>query len=204
MREEKLYLQSDALQKRIQEIAAATELASKGRIRYEEMIALPYFGQIMLRFDLADPSVTLDQLEWDEVRLRAIAGEDFLVDFMGDVYASAGVDLSKLEEKLPELAKRYEKERCRDSVHAPFLRADGRALLQEAGMDPDLPLWEIQIDGDEILLLTMDKEPKPAIEIPGRPGLFAGSVSELASKGLFRAALFAARNRVSLARVLSQ
>lgn len=204
MRKEKLYLESDELRQRISDIADKVALLSSGKIRYEEMIALPYFGQIILRFDHVCPPASLDQLDREETWLRVIAGEDFLVDFMGSVYQAAGVDFTGLDERLPALTERYASEKCKDSVHAPFLREDGRTLLREAGLAPTLPVWEIQVDGDEILLLTMDEEPRPAISVSGCSGLSAGCVSQPACTGLYLAALHAHRKQISLGRALTE
>ena len=202
MIKEKLYLESDALLQRIRAIAEQVSVSSDGKIRYEEMIALPYYGQIILRFDHRGSSISISQLDREETWLRAVAGEDFLVDFMGAVYSAAGVDLSGLEEKLPSLAERYAGEKCEDSVHAAYLREDGRTLLREAGLDPTTPVWEIQTGEEGILLLTLGDKSRPAISVPGCPGLSVGCVSTLACTGLIRAESFAHRNRISLARAL--
>ena len=202
MRKEKLYLESDELLQRISDIAEKVTFLSSGKIRYEEMIALPHFGQIILRFDRVCPPASLDQLDREETWLRVIAGEDFLVDFLGSVYAAAGVDQTGLDEKLAVLAQRYASEKCLDSVHAPFRREDGITLLREAGLAPTLPVWEIQIDGDGILLLTMGEETRPAVTVSGCPGLSVGCVSQAACTGLILAAFHAHRNHISLGRAL--
>ncbi len=204
MRKEKLYLESDELQQRISDIAEKVTVLSSGKIRYEEMIALPYDGQIILRFDHECPPTSLEQLDREEAWLRAAAGEDFLVDFLGSVYLAAGVDFTGLDEKLPILEERYASEKRLDSIHAPFLREDGKTLLQEAGLAPTLPVWEIQINGEEILLLTMGEDTRPAIPVPGCPGLSEGSVSQHACAGLYLAVSYAYRNQISLGRALTE
>ena len=204
MRERKLYLQNEDLQKRVREIAEEAARAFAGKVRYEEMIALPHFGQIMLRFDHVRSDLSLDRLDREEALLRKIAGEDFLVDFMGSVYAAAGVELSALDERLPGLAVRFRGEGHHDSCHGAFLREDGKQLLKKAGLDPALPLWEIQMEGEDFLLLTMGPESIAAAPVPGCEGLSVGCVSEAACTGLFGAATFAQRKRISLARALFQ
>lgn len=204
MRKEKLYLESDELRQRISDIAEKVTLLSSGKIRYVEMIALPYFGQVILRFDRLCPPTCLEQLDREETWLRVLAGEDFLVDFLGAVYLAAGVDFTGLDERLPALAERYASEKCKDSIHAPFLREDGRTLLREAGLAPTLPVWEIQINGDEIQLLTMDEETRPATPVSTCPGLSVGCVSQPACTGLYLAALHAHRKQISLGRALAE
>lgn len=198
-----LYLQSEELQRQIREISAAAEIQYGGKVRFEEMIALPFFGQIILRFDFVGAVEGLEELDRLENELRDLAGPDFLVDFMGSVYAAAGTDLSGLEERLPALSARYEKEKRPDSVHAHLLLKDASVLLREAGMDPGIPVWEIQIEQGRITLLTMGEIAKPASRVRAHGDLFIGSVSQRACTGLFRAALYAERSRLSLARVLA-
>ena len=55
-------------------------------LSYEEYIALPYYGQIILRFMLHEDTVTLDDLDRYENLLNSIVGDEFLTDFMGTVY----------------------------------------------------------------------------------------------------------------------
>ena len=63
-------------------------------------------------------------------------------------------------------------------------------------------MWEIQVDGSELLLLIFGKSGKPVRAVEERPGLLVGEVDETACLGLFKAALYAKRNHISLARVL--
>ena len=198
-----LYLQSEGLKKQIREIAAEAESKFGGKVCFEEMIALPFFGQIILRFDFLEAAAGPEKLDRLENELRDMAGPDFLVDLMGSAYASAGIDLSGLEERLPALSARYEKEKRPDSVHAHLLLKDASVLLREAGMDPGLPVWEIQIEQGRITLLTMGEDAKPAFPVRAHGDLFVVGVSGLAYTGLFRAALYAGRMRMSLARVLA-
>ena len=200
--ERNLYLQSVELQMEVREISAAAEKKYGGKVRFEEMIALPFFGQIILRFDFLGAAEGLKEMDRLENGLRDLAGPDFLVDFMGSVYAAAGIDLSGLEERLPALAARYEQERCPDSLHAPWIRADASMLLREAGLDPEVPVWEIQIEEGRIVLLTMENDTKPVRPVRDDEEIFVGAVSRLACTGLFRAAIYARRAKLSLANVL--
>ena len=50
---------------------------------------MPYYGgNIILRFDLKKEKVTLDELDQYEALMYEIVKDDFLIDFMGDIYKS--------------------------------------------------------------------------------------------------------------------
>ena len=88
-----MYLTNEKLLKRIQDISNEAELASNHALSFEEYIALPFFGQIILRFTLNLDKYTLDDLDRYESLLNDIAGEEFMTDFMGVVYKKVGVEL---------------------------------------------------------------------------------------------------------------
>ena len=195
-----MYLKSEGLLRRIREIAAEADRRSQGKIRYEEYIALPEYGQIILRFAYEADPVSADDLDHAEALLYEIVGDEFLVDFMGSVYRRAGADLSDTEARFAEMAARYGGEELAPSVHAAGIRADAACLLEQAGLPPDRRVWEIQIDGDELLLLVFGGSGAPFQAVTD--GLTVGEVDEKPCLGLFRAAIRAKTNRVSLLRLL--
>lgn len=197
-----MYLQNESLINRIREISTEAARRSKGQISFEEHIALPEYGQIILRFSLETKTVSPDDLDRWEALLYEIVGDEFLVDFMGSVYEKTGVDLQAAEHCFAAMADRYAGEELAPSVHAAGIRADAAYLLKKAGLSADARVWEIQVDGSELLLLIFGKSGKPVRAVEGQAGLFVGEVDETACLGLFKAALYAKRNHISLARVL--
>lgn len=197
-----MYLQNESLINRIREISAEAARRSKGQIGFEEHIALPEYGQIILRFSLETKTVSPDELDRWEALLYEIVGDEFLVDFMGSVYEKAGVDLHAAEHYFAAMADRYAGEELTPSVHAAGIREDAVYLLKKAGLSADTSVWEIQVDGSELLLLIFGKSGKPVRAVEEQPGLLVGEVDETACLGLFKAALYAKRNHISLARVL--
>lgn len=195
-----MYLKSEGLLSRIREIAAEADRRTQGQIRYEEYIALPAYGQIILRFTLEAEHVSPDDLDRYEALLYEIVGDEFLIDFMGSVYRRAGVDLSDTEARFAEMAARYGGEELDPSVHAAGIRADAVRLLEKAGLPPDRRVWEIQIDGGELLLLVFGKGGTPLRAVDD--SLTVGEVGELPCLGLFRAAVHAKKAKVSLAGLL--
>jgi hypothetical protein len=117
---------------------------------------------------------------------------------MGSVYRKAGLDFSLLEIRLRELDRQLREEEILPSLHAEGIRSDGAFLPRAAGLDPELPVWEIRPEGDVFYLLVLGKEPKQikAVEEPFR--ISVSEVEERACIGLIKAALYAGRNNVSL------
>ena len=197
-----MYLQSERLINRIREISTEAALRSKGQISFEEHIALPEYGQIILRFSLETKTVSPDELDRWEALLYEIVGDEFLVDFMGSVYEEAGVDLHAAEHCFAAMADRYAGEELAPSVHAAGIREDAAQLLRVAGLSPKIRVWEIQPDGDELLLLVFGKSGAPVMAVERQAGLFVSEVDESTCRGLYKAALYARRKRISLARLL--
>ncbi|WP_071442368.1 hypothetical protein [Traorella massiliensis] len=79
---------------------------------------MPYYGgNIILRFDLKKEKVTLDELDQYEALMYEIVKDDFLIDFMGDVYKKVGLDISHLDEYLIKCAHSYHEEKI---LSSPF------------------------------------------------------------------------------------
>ena len=199
-----MYLLGEELRLRIGEIAETAARRSQGAVRLEESIALPYFGQIILRFELERAAFTLAELDRYESLLYEIVGDEFLVDFMGSVYETVGVDLAAMQDRFAELGERFADEPNPPSIHSEGIRKDARELLERAGMNQSEKVWEIQIDDGQILLLTMGREQGPIRDLGGEPRLLVGRIREEDGTGLFRAALYARRSRISLARLLME
>ena len=198
-----LYILSERLQERIREIAREADARSDHLIAYEEFVAVPYFGQIVLRFSLPGSGYTLDDLDAYESMLGGIAGEEFVTDFMGSVYRDAGIDYSRLEERLVGMNEWFRDEAVTPSVHAPGIRADAVSLLKAAGLDAGLPVWEIQAEEDGCTLILLGKENRAVLSLDEPVRITVMEADERVCIGLIRAAAFCRRNRISLARVLS-
>ncbi len=197
-----MYLLDEKLIKRIGQIAEAAAAGSDNSVRYEEYIALPYYGQVILRFDLDKAEVTLDEIDSYENMLYGLVGDEFLVDFMGSVYKKAGVDLGDPEALFTALSTRLADESIEASIHAAGINEDAKYLLNAAGLDPDKKVWEIQLEDDSFMLLILGEQNKKLMEMDIGSKLIVGEVNERACEGLIKAAFHAKRNRISLARVL--
>ena len=197
-----MYLTNEKLFKRIQDISNEAELASNHALSFEEYIALPFFGQIILRFTLNLDKYTLDDLDRYESLLNDIAGEEFMTDFMGVVYKKVGVDFSTLDQRLIEITPPFSDEEIPDSIHADGVREDAADLLKKVGLDTNIPVWEIQIEEDENNLLLLGKENKLLFTVDDPMRLSVMEVDGNRATSLIKAAFYCKKNGVSLARVL--
>ena len=199
-----MYLLGEALKGRVR--AAAEEAAQKsdGEVSLEEYIALPFAGQIILRFALDKDRVSLDELDRYENMLYDVVGDEFLIDFMGSVYQKVGLEGPALEERLTLLAPRVSGERIYPSIHRDGIQADAEMMLKAAGLAPSEKVWEIQSNDGEFMLLLMGDRSRmrQVFDSPIWGKTCVGEVPEAASMALVRAAFYAKRNRISLARVL--
>ncbi len=202
MNTENLYILSPAFSARVKRAADAAFALTDGAVRFEEYIALPCFGSVILRFGLCAERTSLDALDGYERLLYGIVGDEFLIDFMGSDYRKAGVCFSDMEERFLRLEERFENEPVPPSRHAEGIAEDARALLALAGLPPELPVWEIQPEEDELLLLVMGERNAFMGSFGGRPELKAAEVNGRACTGLIKAAFFARNNGISIARIL--
>lgn len=198
-----MYLLEDGIQTRIRQISNEVNMRSNGLICLEETIAIPYYGQIILRFTLKTEKITFHDLDSYENMLYEIVGDGFLVDFMGSVYQRAGVGFLHLEERLEKLAAELPDKISDSSVHRVGLQKDAEYLLKMAGLETSKRVWEIQMNEDEWLLLIMGKQNREIKTTGDAPILHVVEVPEKPCIGLMKAA-FAAKNRKeSLARLLA-
>ena len=198
-----MYINSAQLALNIKSIAEQADALSGHALAYKEMVALPCFGQIILRFTLNADAYTPDDLDRYESLLSGIAGDGFMTDFMGSVYRKAGVDYASLDRRLLELNDRFKDEKIVPSVHADGIREDASALLKMAGLDAALPVWEIQADGDEYTLLVLGKEIRKLANLETPIKLTVAEADGRMCTGLIKAAVYCKRNSISLIRVLA-
>ncbi len=197
-----MYIYSEGLKKRIQEIAVQVKERTKGIVSYEEFIAIPYFGNIILRFTLETEQYDIDDLDHYEELIYDIVGDEFLVDFMGSVYRKVGVDFSNQEAQYAKMAEKYENERVISSIHAAGICEDAKTLLEKAGMDSSKDVWEIQVDDNELALMILGDKAKKIKEISDPINLYVGEVNQTSCTGLIKATFYAKRNHISVARIL--
>ena len=187
----------------ITKIKETIDKLTNHKIVFEEYIVVPYFGFIILRFNLNDDYVSLDDLDKYERQLYEIVGPDYLVDFMGSTYRKVGVDFSNFSDKLRRFFNVYKNESI--EFNAPYkkdIQNDANELLIKAGLNTEEKVWEIQIEDDEINLLILGKENRLIKTIEGQTRINVQEVKEEECTGLVKAIFYAKRNKVSLGRLL--
>ena len=199
-----MYITGEAVTRRIAEIAKEADARSGHTVSYEEYIAIPYVGQIILRFNLNRETFTPDDLDRYEQMLAEIAGDEFLVDFMGSVYRKAGVDFASVWDRLADMRETYAGETIPPSVHSSGIAADVKTLLNLAGIDENRQAWEIQVDGDEYTLLLFGEEGKTLARLEEPLKLTVAETRQAHCEGLIRATAYCRRNGISLVRILLQ
>ncbi len=197
-----MFVDSEGLRNRIQSVAEEINLRSGGKIAFAEYISLPYYGYVILRFSLTDSQYTVDDLDCYEAMMYECAKDEFLIDFMGDVYRAAGVDYRRMDRLLADCLDLYGNESLFKSVYADRLEEDAGYLLALCGLSRNLPVWEIQLE-EEVQLLILGA-------VNRQIGRFCGDgltinvheVEEKACRGRTRAAFYARRKGISLVRAL--
>ncbi len=198
-----MYINSAQLALKIKSIAKQADALSGHALAYEEMVALPCFGQIILRFALNTGTYTPDTLDKYESMLYSIAGGGFMTDLMGSVYRKAGVDYASLDRRLLELNDRFKDEKIVPSAHAGGIRADASSLLSIAGLETGLPVWEIQADGGEYMILVFGNESRKLASLETPIKLTVAETDARMCTGLIKAAVYCKRNNISLIRILA-
>ena len=198
-----MYLESNVFMQEIRMIAQDVQQHSNGRLRYAEHIALPHYGgNIMLRFTLHQPAFDLYDLDRYEAWLYRLIPAGYLVDFMGNVYQQAGLDLLRLEQTLRRCQTAYGIEPIHDGRYAVQIRADAQALLHSCSLPDNARVWEIQPEeATALILLGSKNEALETRTVDGRT-VHIRTAEEVCCDGLIKAAFTAKRQKVSLARVL--
>ena len=168
----------------------------------EEYIALPSFGgNIIVRFQ-TDRSCTLEEMDALERKLQDLAGNEFLVDFMGSVYRRLGVDYNRLDEIAERLGKRFKDEPLYKGPYAEFIEADARTLLSQCDFPQTVPVWEIQWEDEEYALLLMGDENRIVRTVENEPPIHVMEVNGALCEGFIRATFAAKRMGISLGRLM--
>lgn len=197
-----MFLTGAWLRERIAELDRQVRSVTDDLVRMEEYIALPCFdGQIIVRF-IVENIITLEKADELERKLRELAGDEFLVDFMGSVYRRLGVDYSRLDEIAERLGKRFRDEPLYKGPYAELIEADARTLLSQCDFPQTVPVWEIQWEDEEYALLLMGDENRIVRTVENEPPIHVMEVNGALCEGFMRATFAAKRMGVSLGRLM--
>lgn len=189
------------LRSRFSELEGKAREATQGSVWVEECIAVPAFGQIVVRFQ-TDTPVTLELVDRWERHLQGLAGDEFMIDFMGNVYRQIGVDYGRLDQINEKLARQFADEPMVRGPYAEQIQRDAEELLRTCGLSEDLPVWEIQYEGGEYSLLLLGKGNRFVRTVQGERPIHILEADETLCRGLQQAVFAAKRTGVSLGRLL--
>ena len=194
-----MFIESDELIARINALSEQIFEQTHHNVVYEEYIAIPFFGgNIILRFNMNTNTYTLDDLDYYETIMNRIVGNEFLIDFMGDVYRNAGVDYTNIEAKFRDFNVKYQYITIPDSVYSTRVCADAQYLLGKCGLPDNTPVWEIQVEHPMPLLILGNShrlikriDDIEVIETEREP-----------CEGLIKATFYAKKKGISLGRMM--
>lgn len=164
---------------------------------------MPYYGgNIILRFDLKKEKVTLDELDQYEALMYEIVKDDFLIDFMGDIYIKVGLDISHFDEYLIKCAHSYHEEKILSSPFCEKVKKDAEYLLKCVDLPKETKVWEIQLEEEINLFILGKKNSLVKQESADGETVNIFEVKSEECEGLIKAAFYAKRKKLSLVKVL--
>lgn len=196
----KMFVTSEALMKRIRDVSAEVFKDSNGAVSFEEYIALPYYGRICLRFNLNLPDFSVEDLDYYEQMIYRIVKDEFIIDFMGDVYRQVGVDYRQFDAILENLAVKFQSEVVADCGYAREIREDAKYLLNLCDMNESLEVWEIQPEEEILLLILGDDQKQLGTFYADGMVIHVIETNKRLCEGLTKAVEYAKRNGISLVR----
>lgn len=178
------------------------EEKSDGVLIFVESIILPYFGNTILRFNINQVNYTLDDLDVYEAFMQSIVEDEFLVDFMGNVYQKIGFEPQMYDEKFRKCYHTYMDVPITPRDDHTALKKDAALLLGKCGVSPTLKVWEMQIEEEITLFVLGEKNRKIGTYALVNDTIHIYEVEEMPCIGLMRAIMYARTQHISMGRVL--
>lgn len=197
-----MYIDSDQLFDEIMDITNEIYKKTNGVVIFEEYISLPFYGNIILRFNLNKDEYTLNELDKYERIMNAIVQDQFLVDFMGSVYKKVGLNIQTLNQILPKCYEKYRTEEILKSYHQKKLIEDAQYLLELCGLSKDLDVWEIQNEDEIQLFILSDTYKTLGSFDKGDKIINVYEINKMNCEGLMKALVYSKNNNISLVRAL--
>ena len=197
-----MFVDSEQLKKRIQLVSDEIMMRSNGKITFEEYISLPHHGYVILRFNLNEKHYTIADVDRYEAMMYDCVGDEFLIDFMGEVYRNIGINYQNIENLFANCLTFCGCTTQNKSNYAEKIACDAKKLLAMCGLPINLPVWEIQIEKEiHLLLLGDSNKPLGRFENDGTV-VNAYQITSTPCEGLVSAVFYAKQNNLSLANVL--
>jgi len=153
-----MYITNQELVNDIKLTVERVELRFNGLFKFDEYIAIPYYGtNIILRFSyVGNENISLPELDELEERLRKIVGDRYFANLMGTVYQTQGLNYANLKSITQQIDSLYDIEIFSNSFHKTGLNNDCSQIKSLFSLVETPKIWEIQVNNDEILILALN------------------------------------------------
>ncbi len=206
-----MYVTSQELVNDINLTINRVDLIFGGRLKFDEYIAIPCYGtNIILRFSfIGNDNLTLQEIDELEESLRQTVGERYFGNLMGTVYQKQGLDYTKIKSITQKIDSLIDIEIITNYFHKTELGNDCSQLKSLFNLTETPNIWEIQVNEDEILVLTLYSGERPAQN--NEIKAFAGENRKIklvfieddnSYRGLMKTAMLAITQKVSMCHVL--
>lgn len=198
-----MFIESKELLTRIKKVSDIVKQEVSEKIEFVEYITLPYYGgNIILRFKISDKNYSFEDIDEYEQKIQNIVHDDFLIDFLGEVYQNIGVNYNNIENKFIEFSDKYKNIIVTQSPFNYLINNDVKSILRKCGMDSSLRIWEIQYE-EEISIFILGKSDQKVDEVTiDKKKYNLYEVDKVKCEGLIKATFFAKKHKTSLARLL--
>lgn len=197
-----MYLESKELLNEIEKITKEIYDKTNGAVLFEEYIALPYYGNIILRFELNKEEYSINDLDKYETLMNEIVDNKFLIDFMGSVYKKVGLNIQELNQILPKCYEKYKNEEITKSIYENKIKQDVHYLLELGGLPKTLNVWEIQLEEEINILLLGDSFKESTTYYIKDKKVNVYEINKKECEGLMKAIMHAKKEHISLVRAL--
>lgn len=198
-----MFIESKELLTKIEKVTNLIREKVSEKIEFVEYVTLPYYGgNIILRFTINDKNYSLEDIDEYEKKIQKIVKEDFLIDFLGEVYQHLGVNYSLIENKFIKFSEKYQNVLVTKSPFYYLINNDVKSILRKCGLDSSVRVWEIQYEEEVNIYILGKTDLKIGEATIDKKKYNIYEVDEAKCVGLIKATFFAKKNKTSLARLL--
>lgn len=198
-----MFIESKELLTKIKKVTALVKEKVSEKIEFVEYITLPYYGgNIILRFTINDENYSLEDIDEYEKKIQKIVKEDFLIDFLGEVYQHLGVDYNFIENKFIKFNEKYQNVVIAKSPFYYLINNDVKSILRKCGLDSSVRVWEIKYEEEVSIYILGKTDLKLGEATIDKKKYNVYEVNEEKCEGLIKATFYAKKNKTSLARLL--
>ena len=201
-----MYVISNEVRNEIAGIVLEAEAELKNQVKFDEYIAVPYYGSnIILRFNYTgSEALTIEKLNALENNLRKIAGPKYMANFMGNIYRELGLDMTRLPEILEKIDKSFDAPIEQNKYHERGLSGDVDFLKEILNLPVPPIVWEIQVNKNDLVFILLGEAEKETVsmEYNGNRLIVSFIPFHNSYRGLMKAAWLAQRDEKSICQVL--